>query len=100
MNTTQRILEARREIALEYADKVEWDINSVPSDDYGDTQWRYHIEYYIVINGIRYELGDDYFRVKPNATEAYNTMLSCLKDGMMGDVLADIITQAEHRGEC
>lgn len=44
--------------------------------------------------------GDDYFRVKPDATQAYNTMLSCLKDGMMGDVLADIITQTEYRGEC
>lgn len=99
MTTTQDIIRTRREKAIEYADKVEWDINSVPSDDYGDTQWKYHIEYYIVINGIRYDLGDDYFRVKPNATQAYNTMLSCLKDGMMGDVLADIITQTEHRDE-
>lgn len=95
MTTTQKILEARREKALAYADEVEWEITEVPSDDYGDTQWKYKIVFYIVLKGRRYDLYDDYYRVKPDEVQIYNNMLESIRDGYMGDNLADVISQTE-----
>lgn len=95
MTTTQKILETRREKALAYADKVEWEITEVPSDDYGDTQWKYRIVFYIVLKGKRYDLYDDYYRVKPDEVQIYNNMLESIRDGYMGDNLADVISQTE-----
>lgn len=95
MTTTQSIVEARRDKALAYADKVEWEITEVPSDDYGDTQWKYRIVFYIVLKGRRYDLYDDYYRVQPDAVQIYNNMLESIRDGYMGDNLADVISQTE-----
>ena len=95
MTTTQKIIEARHEKALAHADEVEWDITEVPSDDYGDTQWRYRIVFYITRNGKRYDLYDDYYRAKPDGVQIYNNMLESIRDGYMGDTLADVISQTE-----
>lgn len=95
MTTTQSIVEARHKRALAYADKVEWEITEVPSDDFGDTQWKYRVVFYIVLKGRRYDLYDDYYRVKPDAVQIYNNMLESIRDGYMGDNLADVISQTE-----
>lgn len=95
MTTTQSIVEARHDKALAHAKDVEWEITEVPSDDYGDTQWKYRIVFYIIRNGRRYDLYDDYYRVKPDDTQIYNNMLESIRDGYMGDNLADVISQTE-----
>lgn len=95
MTTTQSIVEARRDKALACANEVEWEVTEVPSDDYGDTQWRYRIVFYITRNGRRYDLYDDYYRVKPDEVQIYNNMLESIRDGYMGDNLADVISQTE-----
>jgi hypothetical protein len=51
--------------------------------------------FYIVLKGRRYDLYDDYYRVQPDAVQIYNNMLESIRDGYMGDNLADVISQTE-----
>lgn len=95
MNYTQSILEARREEALACADKVEWDITEVNSDDYGDTEWKWRVDFYIFIDGTRYDLDTDYYRVKPDDVVVYNNVLESIRDGAMGDTLSDVLSRTE-----
>lgn len=93
MTTTKNIIEGRKEMALSVADKIEWDVYPVECDDYGDTEWKWHVIFHMTINDKWYDLYDDYYRKCPNDTTIYNNMLESIKDGSMGDRIADILTQ-------
>ena len=95
--TTKDIVEERHNMALGVADKIEWDVYPVECDDYGDDEWKYRVVFHMTINDTWYELGDDYYRKLPNDVTIYNNMLESIKDGGMGDRIADILTQERSK---
>ena len=99
MSLTKNIIEERIDKALDVADKVEWDVYPVESDDYGDTEWKWHVIFHITINDTWYELYDDYYRKLPDDVVIYNNMLESIKEGSMGERIADVLAQEESKGE-
>lgn len=91
--TTKNIIQERRELALGVTDQIDWEIKPVECDDYGDTQWKWHIMFYLVTDKGRYAVYDDYYRKRPDEVTIYNNMLESIKNGSMGDTIADILTQ-------
>ena len=95
---TKDIAEERYKLALSVIDDIDWDIYPVEHDDYGDTQWKWNVVFHIVLDEVWYELGSDYYRTQPNDREIYNNLLEMIKDGGMGDYIADILTQHNKGG--
>lgn len=91
---TRKIIETRRGMAIGAIDKIEWEVEKVDCDaEYGDTHWQWHVTFVMDVNGIKRYVGDDYFHKRPDDVMIYNCLLSCIKDGSMGDTVADILTQ-------
>ena len=86
-------LREKRELALSVADQIEWELEPVECDDYGDDEWKWHIVFYLVTDKGRYVVYDDYYRKKPDDVVIYNNMLESIKDGSMGDNIVGILTQ-------
>lgn len=91
--TTSNNFKTRKEMALSMADQIDWRIEPVECDDYGDTGWRWHVTFVMDMDGKNYEVYDDYYREKPNDVTIYNNMLESIKDGSMGDTIVDILTR-------
>ena len=97
MSLTKSIIEERIDKALDVADKVEWDVYPVESDDYGDTDWKWHVVFHITINNTWYDLYDDYYRTLPDDVVIYNNMIESIKEGSMGERIADVLAQEENK---
>ena len=66
-----------REKDYSVLDKCEWNVAHVESDDYGDTAYKWHVEYRL---GGR-PIYDDYFMDEPDDVQCYNTLLESYKNG-------------------
>jgi hypothetical protein len=93
MSDTQKILEERHDLALSVIDKIEWTLEPVECDDYGDTAYNWYIRYILKYNDKDYDVWEDYYMTKPNDVQAYNNLLENIKHGFVGDTIADILTQ-------
>ena len=85
----------RKEKALSVVDKIEWEVEAVECDDYGNKEWKWHVTFVMDLNGTRHELYDDYYRKKPNDMTIYNNMIECIKDGSMAERIEDVLTQED-----
>lgn len=90
---TRHILEERRDLALAHLDDVDWEVKSVECDDYGDPYWKWHVEFYLHGEPVT----DDWFHGEPDDVRLYNYLLDGVKDGFLGDRIADILTQEKNQ---
>lgn len=97
MSYTKDILEERRDLALSIIDDVVWTIEPIESDDYGDTAYKWYVKYTLTLDGKDYNVWEDYYVNKPDDVQLYNNLLESIKDGFVGDTIADLITQ--HKGD-
>lgn len=92
MSKLEEIIRERREKALAVADQIEWQVEPVECDDYGDPYFKWHITYWL---GTDY-IWDDWWHDKPDDTKVYNAMLEGIKEGSLGDTIADHLGQEEN----
>lgn len=92
MSKIDDIIEERYRMAMGVLDKVEWELEQVECDDYGDPYWKWHAEAYLNNEPVV----DDWFHDKPDDTKLYNYLLNGVKDGFVGDRIADILTQDDN----
>lgn len=83
------ILIERKEKALAVIDDIDWTLEQVECDDYGDPYWRWHAVYTLG-GGV---VWDEYWHDKPDDTRICNTLLEAIKEGSAGDRVADVLTQ-------
>lgn len=92
MDELAKVMEERREKALEVLDQIEWKNEPVKCDDMGDTYYRWHTTYWI---GTDY-IWEDYWHNEPDDTQIYNSLLVSVKDGSLGDTIADYLGEEEN----
>lgn len=66
-------------MGLTAADKVDFKIEEVDFDDYGDDEFKFHIIYYYKHKVV----WDDYTRRRPSDTQCYNIILEVIKEGLV-----------------
>lgn len=59
-------------MGLTALDEIDFEVERVDHDDYGDDYYKYKVTWYLKGKVIF----EDYFHKKPNDTECYNTILS------------------------
>ena len=92
MSKLDDIIAEHTQLAIDALYDVEWEFEQVDCDDYGDPEWKWHAKAYLDGEPVT----DDWFRNKPDNTRLYNYLLEGVKDGFIGDRIADILTQDDN----
>ena len=93
MDATVKIMKERNQMALDAVDKIDWELEPVKCDDYGDPYWKWHAVYTLDNE----EVWEEYWHKKPDDVKVYNALLSVVKDGdNVADRIADILTQDDN----
>lgn len=90
--TLEDVMRERREKALAVVDDIDWTLEQVECDDYGDIHWRWHTDY--TLDGDH--IWEEYWHDKPSDTNIYNTLLEAIKDGPASDRIADLLGQRDN----
>lgn len=86
-----KAIKERREKALAAIKDIKWKIEPVEHDDYGDSQYKYHITYWLK----GYCLWDDWLKSEPDESQVHNMIAEAIVDGKYSELFVDFLEEME-----